>query len=613
MVERLVARRGSSSPLRGAVVLGVMALAVGCGRSNRVTPQGNVPSDGGDTGMGTGGSAVTGGSGGSGGRGGSAGSVASGGSSGSEAGGTSGAAGEGGEPACGIAPTGVVRLSLLQVKSALAALLGPEAAEELTLAHGIPTHETAAVPALLRDGQSIGSVEFPPLDLLAQATGQYVRENLEAVTGCTAAPTDECARAFLEGFAERAFRKAREGAELDLVLFVYDGARADLGASVEEALEAGVYAVLESPRFLYRLELGAPDAAPGTVPLQPHEVANALAFFLTAGPPDAELLAAAAAGALESPADLEPQIARLLAGEAARARLTAATGTHFGLQSLPNVTLDGTHFPAWNAGLAAAMELESRRFLASTLWSEPLPSLLTSRITEVNAELAAVYDVAFPPLDDALDGQGFGRVELPVNRSGLLTQAGILTARSRPNGDSVVDRGVWVMSQLLCRPLPPQTEHPEIQSQETDTTQAERVAFRAQAPLCAGCHSELDPYGLVLEEFDGIGRYRQVDAEGRPIDARTTLPESLGSVPIASAAELGRVLAERDDLARCLGATFLGDALSGRWQVEVPAQSCEVEEIVREFAAGDDQSFGGLVRAIALSPAFRQRAKGETP
>jgi hypothetical protein len=283
---------------------------------------------------------------------------------------------------------------------------------------------------------------------------------------------------------------------------------------------------------------------------------------------------------------------------------------------LPTVVLDGTLFPAWNAGLAAAMELESRRFLSRSLWSEPLPALLTSRVTEVNEELAAVYGVAFPPPnpapDDALDGQGFGRVELPEARSGLLTQAAMLTARSRPSGGSVVGRGLWVMSQLLCRVAPGQAEHPQ-SDPSAGATQAEQAASRAQLPQCAACHAEIDPYGIALEEFDGIGRYRQVDAEGRPIDARTTLPESVGSAQIAGAAELGRVLAERDELARCLGATFLGDALSGRWQVEVPAKSCEVDDIVTEFAAGSDQSFGGLVRAIALSSAFRQREKGETP
>jgi hypothetical protein len=615
MVEHSLARRGSLSPLRGAVVLGVIALGLGCGRSGRVTPRGDVPSDGGDTGIGTGGSGVTGG------RGGSAGSVASGGSAGSGTGGTAGAGGEPSEPTCGVVPSGVVRLSLTQAKTALTALLGAPAVEELTLDLDIPTNEGADFPILASEGQAIDEVAFGQLDRMAQGAGKYVRDHLEEVTGCGTTPTDECARAFLTDFAERAFRKAAEGPELELVLGVYDGARSDLGASVEEALEAGVYSVLESPRFTYRFELGAPGAVPGTIALEPHEIASALAFFLTAGPPDAELIAAAATGALSSPADLEPHVARLLATDAARSRLGAAVGTHFGVWNVRTAVFDGTQYPTWTIGLANAMAHETRDFLATALWNEPLGALLTSRVGFVNEALAGVYAVPFPPPDDALDGDGFGHVELPANRAGLLTQASVLAAHSRPNGPSVISRGIWVAQRVLCRdlaPFPEMSEFPqEIQDQAAavaNGTAAEQAAFRMETPECAGCHVEIDPYGLALEEFDGIGAFRQVDPQGRPISSSATLPIAVGGATVANAADLGRALADRDELARCLGSAFLNDALSGRWQIEaLPAKSCEAEELVREYAAGSDQSFGGLIRAIALFPAFRERTKSEMP
>ncbi len=618
MVERLVARCGSSPSLLGAVA--VLALALGCGRSNRHgPPRSNAPSDGGDTGMGTGGSAVAGGAGGSGG---SAGSKSSGGTGGGDAG-TAGAGGEAPEPTCGTSATGIVRLSFPQVKAALAALLGAEAAEAITLDLEIPPLEQTTLPALIdpREGTVITDSVFQRTDSIAQATGAYVREHLEAVTGCTPDPTDECARAFLEDFVGRAFRKPVESGELDLVLAVYDGARAEeLGASVTEALEYGVYATIESPRFEYRLELGAPDAVAGTAPLLPHEVANALAFFLTSAPPDDELLAAATAGTLTSADDLAPHVARLLAGEAARARLSAAIGEHFGLSRVETIILDPTVFPAWNVGLQAAMVRETRHFLSSTLFSEPLASLLTSRTAWVNDGLAALYGVSFPPVGVTPDADGFATVDLPENRSGLLTQAAMLVSTSRPDAASVIGRGLWVTGRVLCSQNPPfpgadgfPADIEEKLAALGNATERQKAEFRMETEGCGECHRLFDPYGLALDEFDALGAYRQADAQGRPIDTAVTLPESLGSVAVADAAALGRVLAEREDLARCLGGTFLLEALSTNWTGPSPSASCEVDEIVRAFRAGDDPSFAGLVRAIALSPAFRTRTKAEAP
>jgi hypothetical protein len=599
-VEWLVPGRVSSASRLGAVALGVFALALGCGRSrDRVPPAGSVPSEGGDTGVGTGGRTGAGGNGG----------TPSGGNAGS--GGTAGA-----EPPareCQLAPSGVVRLSFHQVKVALGSLLGGPAADEITLGLEIPTNETADFPELLREGTAFDLTNFKQLDAIAQATGAYVRTNAEAVTACTVPLEETCARTFVADFAERAFRKTAESGELDLVLGVFDGAIATLGATVDEALDAGIQAVVESPRFVYRYELGAPDAAAGNLALLPHEMANALSFFLTAGPPDDELLLAAESGALSSPAELEPHVARLLATDAARARLAGAVGAHLGVGLVSLASKDPLLFPTWNAALSDAMLHEGRLFLSSTLWTEPLPSLLTSRTSYVNEPLSALYGVAFPPLDSSLDADGFARVELPEHRSGLLTQAGLLASQARSGGTSLMARALGVYTKILCGPPPlgESESHPEIQDGVAGGTTREAADVRAQTPLCASCHDAFDPYGILLEEFDAIGAFRQVDEQGRPLVLAVTLPQEVGAARVANTAELGRVLAERDDFARCLGAAFLSDATSANWAVADPARSCEVDGIVREFAAGSDPSFAGLVRAIALSPAFRERMKRE--
>ncbi|HEX6767509.1 MAG TPA: DUF1595 domain-containing protein, partial [Polyangiaceae bacterium] len=254
---------------------------------------GKSKSDSGSHGKGRGGSAgdvgTTGGSGGSG--------KGGGGSSGDGAVGGMGEGGEGAEscagPAVGV-PTRIVRLSFTQVQYAVADLVNLSAASVIATDLDLPTYESRSFPPLLDEG-IISDANFDIGDRIGQAVGRYVVDNFASVTDCGATPTDTCGRRFVDAFAEKAARRPLTDEERENFRTVYDECKS-FGGTVEEAVQHGVYAVIDSPLFLYRFELGDPDASGSEVTLAPYEMASLLSFFITDGPPDALLLAAAEDG-----------------------------------------------------------------------------------------------------------------------------------------------------------------------------------------------------------------------------------------------------------------------------------------------------------------------------
>jgi hypothetical protein len=182
---------------------------------------------------------------------------------------------------------------------------------------------------------------------------------------------------------------------------------------------------------------------------------------------------------------------------------------------------------------------------------------------------------------------------------------------SRPDRGSVIARGLWVHGALACQPNPP---FPEDQTPSdpfvppVDATEREKAELRALDPACSGCHSQFDAYGVVLDALDAIGAYRPADEKGVPTEAPVTLPALFGSREVSGPAELGAVLAEGDGFVACLARAFVNDALSNIANT-IPADGCEVTEVVSAYRAGSDATFAGLARAIALSPTLRERTK----
>ena len=411
----------------------------------------------------------------------------------------------------------------------------------------------------------------------------------------TAAIDFACAETALAPFARAAWRRPLEPIELRELLFLaaYAGRVLD---DFYDGLEYGIAFVLQAPDFLYRPALGDRD---GSGALDGYELAARLSFFLWDTIPDAALLASATSGTLTTDDGLAAEVDRMLADPRAEDGLRAFVTDWLALGQLSDLSKDPMVFLAAGPELGPAMREETLRFVVHHVrdLAAPFPELLRSRETFVDRRLAALYEVPAPTME------GFGAVTLPADgeRQGLLGQASILSIWAHPTSSSPTLRGRFVREVLLCQEVPPppvavDTAIPE-PSPEARTLR-ERLTAHRESPVCASCHSLLDPIGLGLEHFDGLGHFRRMDS-GAVIDPTG----ELDGVAFDDSAGLGDALAEHPGLAGCFTRRVLRYA-TGR-----------VEDDVRDLGtlrALDDAFWDSghrvdaLLRAVALSPAFRR-------
>jgi hypothetical protein len=522
-----------------------------------------------------------------------------------------------------VVPKRVVRLSEHQIFNAYTALFGAGAAATITRNEDPPSLLEREFPPISGDiGVSEGLLG--KVDRLAQSAMTYVSENAATLTPCGATPSDKaCVQEYLLTFAERAFRHPLTVEEQSAITGQFWTEMTAAGATVAEALGYGVYGVLSSPSFLYRTELGA-DVAAADRPLTPYELASAISLFLTDAPPDAELLAAAASNALRTPDQIRAQATRLLETPAARANLESALIKYFSLTKAPTVILNPEATPGLTVtgGMQASIFHEGELFMKNVLWSGPLGGLLTSRQTWTSTPIATqIYGVAAP---SEIDADGFGLIDLPADRAGLLTLSTFLLAGARSTGSSPVARGLAVNGSIVCEVNPPFPEaDPDVTAAIAglaDKSELEKAQYRAAVPRCAACHLSFDAFGMVLEPYDAVGRFRTADLEGRPIDASwttTTLPHSVGGAMVTSAAEAARVLVASGALDRCVAMNFINYALTevsrgGANNTDLARApqtgSCAVQGVIDNFAA-TDRSFASLMREIAASATLALRSQ----
>lgn len=461
--------------------------------------------------------------------------------------------------------------------------------------------------------QIVDSSSMQPFTDVARHAARYVFDNFAVATGC-ATVTDACVNSYLDAFAEKAYRRpldAQEQSDLDAR---YEAARS--AGTPQDATRDVVTAILVAPAFLYRSEMGDasnPSLAPPGLPLTPYELASALSFFLTDGPPDQPLLDDARAGTLS--ATLAAHADRLLATPAARAWLTTLVETLYFLNQLPAVVIDTAPFPEVNPKLLADMQTEAHLFLDDTLWNGSLADLLLSRTTYLNANLATnIYQVPVPPGATATN---FVRTTLPADRrSGILTNAGAITTRARATGVNLTARALGVNSWMFSRDIPPIPEalfdgESRAWGLLASQTAQQQVAYRASMPACASCHVHFDPYGVALDSYDVIGRFRTVGDLGKPVDAHATVAPELGGVTVASAIELASVIARSPAFTNGMAKHMLEYGLVD-FYLDLPdpaagVPGCAVADVARRFEAGRAKTFPTLMRAVALSPAFSLR------
>ncbi len=418
----------------------------------------------------------------------------------------------------------------------------------------------------------------------------------------TPATKTAAAREILGNFTRRAWRRPVEAAELDSLMTLFARADAD-GETFESALKLPMKAVLVSPYFLFRGEVQPdPDNAQSVHPITEYDLASRLSYFLWSSMPDDELLDLAGRGELRK--NLAAQVRRMLASPKSHALTENFSGQWLQTRNLDFVAPDKDLFPDYDANLRESMRTETQMFFNSVLREDrSVLDFLNGNYTFVNQRLADFYGIP------NVKGEQFQRVSLDgTHRRGILTQASVLTITSNPTRTSPVKRGKWVLENLLNTPPPPPP--PDVPLLPNDGhpdsgTLRQQMELHRTNPACASCHTQMDPLGFGLENFDAIGKWRDKDGK----DAVDPSGQLATGESFAGAAELESILAStrRDEFLDCVAEKMLTYALGrGIEPYDHPA----VQQIITGMEK-NDLKFSSLIMEIVNSAPFQMR-RGES-
>lgn len=406
-----------------------------------------------------------------------------------------------------------------------------------------------------------------------------------------------CAESVITTLGRALWRRPLTSEEVDAMVGVSKGATETL-ESRHEGLTFGIAGLLQSPYFLYRMELGTEIEGSEERAFDGYELATRLSYFLWNTTPDSALLDAAEAGLLDTEEGLIAEADRLLDDPRAREGLKQFYDEYLDLDEAEKLSKDPTVFEFFSVDYGMAIAEETRLLLDYIVFDgdRDFRELMTSKTTHLNPLLAALYDLPSPA------EEGFTRVNLPADgpRAGLLGHASFLAQHSHQVSTSVTRRGEAVRKILLCQsiPSPPvdvDTSIPEPSG--TAPTMRDRVAEHLQNPSCAGCHMLTDPIGLGLENFDGVGRYRVLD-NGALIDPSGDLDQA----EFQDALELGEAIGNHPDFSDCLVKTMTRYA-TGR--LEKNSEREAVDYLIDSFETGGFR-VKSLIREIIKSPLFRK-------
>ncbi|MEM7386342.1 MAG: DUF1592 domain-containing protein [Verrucomicrobiota bacterium] len=412
--------------------------------------------------------------------------------------------------------------------------------------------------------------------------------------------------AMLFDFASRAFRRPATDSEVERLRGLVEMVERD-GGGFEGGMKLALQAMLVSPHFLFRWELDPAEwKSAGNQEellirdLGGYEMASRLSYFLWSSMPDEELFQVVNEGRINEPEVLRGQVERMLRDPRSQALVDNFAGQWLQVRNMDSVEPDPDKFPEFDEALRGAMKEETLLFFGDLVRRNgTIFELLDSKHTFLNERLARHYGI------EGIDGEHFRRVGLSEasRRVGILTHGSILTITSNPTRTSPVNRGKWVLEQLLGTPPPPPP--PDVEELEDgDEASAseslrERLEHHRSKPDCAGCHAKMDPIGFALENFDAIGRWR--DFDGRfPIEPGGELP---GGEVINDAADLNRVLRGKEDFVENLAEKMLTFAIGRGLEYY---DRCVVDEIVLTLSE-QDHRMHTLISEIVLSEPFRKR------
>jgi hypothetical protein len=490
------------------------------------------------------------------------------------------------------------RLLAKQYTNSVKALLGEQAAEAAAPPADIPS----------QGFEAIGASQLSPSDSTlaqyessARAIADVVVSDVSMLPprmGCTpTGPTDQaCFETFVRTFGKRAFRRPLTEDEVTRYVTLTSTVAGRYGNPYAGVAYA-ITAFLQSPNFIYQVEIGEIDPAHKTRrKLTGYEMATRLSFFLLDTPPDDAMLDLAETGLAER-ADIRTQAAALLEREEAKGALDNYFEERFKLRQLTSLTKDPALFPTFGVALAEAMRTESLMLLRDVAWTRDadVRELLDAPYAFVNADLAQLYGTA------AVTGDGFEKRMLSGDRRGMFGQAAFLSSQAHPGTTSPTRRGRFISERALCIEVPPPP--PEVVTElpppvpGMPQTMRERLAEHASNEQCAGCHNRMDPIGLALENFDPIGAARTTD-QGLPLDLSGEIFDVGTFTGLPGLTQLVR---EHDNYARCWVRSLYRHATG---HIEAEADE-EALQFVDDAFAKSQYKLKALLVEVVASDAFR--------
>lgn len=387
----------------------------------------------------------------------------------------------------------------------------------------------------------------------------------------------ECAEQFVRDFGLRAFRRPPTDVEVTRLADMIETGSVD--GDFDDGVELAVRAMLLSPSFLFRSE----PHAPGVRDLDSYEVASRLSYFLWQTMPDQELFDLAAVDALADEETIRDQVGRMIEDDRFEGFFEGFLDRWLRIYRLEDYTPDEAY--TFDEELRQAFFDETTAFVEHIIATDaPLSELLTADYTFVNERLAEHYGI------EGITGSELQRVTLTEQRGGLLTHGSILSVTSHPNRTSPVQRGKWILEELLCTPPPDPPADVDALLEEPEggepLTVRERLAEHRRNPECAVCHDTMDPLGLAFEHYDPVGMWREED-NGHAVDATGELPDGRR---FDGALELAGILAEDDAYVGCVTEKLFAYSIGRSLQ---PQDYCIVQNVVDRAEAR-----GGSIRAI---------------
>lgn len=415
----------------------------------------------------------------------------------------------------------------------------------------------------------------------------------------------EAARAFIEQFGKRAYRRPLTSDEVDAYVGQFDGA-VDLyatGDAFTRGVRFTIQAMLQSPFFIYRVEAGS-EIVDHLIPLSDYEVAAKLSYMLWGTMPDSELFSAADAGELTEAPGIMAQAQRMLDHPRARGMVGSFHYQLYEYKHYEDVAKDPELFPDFPLDIADSLKTEAAMFVEDIIFEEQagLAELLTSPFTYVNADLAELYG-----LEGDFD-ETFVRVELdPAERAGLLTRLGFLTANATAREQHSIFRGVFINRRILCAPLPaPPDDFPPAPQGEWLTNRERIEAYTGKGTCGETCHGTyINPAGFAFENYNAVGAY-QTTENGAPVNAADEYPfMEEGTVAYDGPIEFSNLLAEAGQSHSCYARFWLEFAYGRSAQ---KGDDIAIEALRETSIQGNVKD---LIVALTQTKAFRTRAPVE--